>query len=79
MLNSTEIYKNTEPRECGKERKEKEKRGLSERGSDQGMYLTGKPSGSVRTLIRESGTFLFSCFRISDRGRLIPDVGTTSS
>lgn len=43
------------------------------------MYLTVKPLASVRTLIRESGTFLLSCLRISERGRLIPDVGTTSS
>ena len=44
----------------------------------QGTYLEEKPF-SMRTLTRESGTFLLSCLRISERGLLIPELTTTSS
>lgn len=43
----------------------------------QGMYLILKPS-SIRCLMRESGTFLLSSLRMSERGLLIPDVGIAS-
>ena len=42
------------------------------------MYLILKPS-SIRSLTRESGTFLLSSLRMSERGLLIPAVGMASS
>lgn len=45
---------------------------------NQGTYLTSMPS-STRTLMTDSGTRLLSSRRTSARGRLIPDVGMSSS
>lgn len=44
----------------------------------QGTYLVVNPS-SVRCRITESGTFLLSSLRISDKGLLMPELGTESS
>lgn len=55
------------------------KRKGRKRETNHGMYLIEKPLASTRALMRESGTFLFSSFRISEIGRLIPDVGKSSS
>ena len=46
--------------------------------TNQGIYLMEK-SCSERSLTRESGTLLFSSFRISDSGLLIPELATRSS
>lgn len=54
-----------------------EKRNIREK-RNQGMYLAENPS-STRVRIRESGTRLLSSLRISESGRLIPEVGTSSS
>lgn len=53
--------------------------GEGEREENQGMYLTETPVGSVRSLRRDSGTFLFNSLRMWERGLLIPETGTSSS
>ena len=46
---------------------------------NQGTYLMEKSFSERRTLTRESGTLLFSSFRISESGLLIPQLAASTS
>ena len=46
---------------------------------NQGTYLMEKSFSERRTLTRESGTLLFSSFRISESGLLIPELALAAS
>ena len=46
---------------------------------NQGTYLMEKSFSERMTLTRESGTLLFSSFRISESGLLIPQLAASTS
>lgn len=46
---------------------------------NQGTYLMEKSFSERMTLTRESGTLLFSSFRISESGLLIPELAASTS